>query len=149
MSKVREQTASEEGLDLDVYLCSEGFRTIGYGWNLDANPKYKGKLIPDHITIEFANELLDYKLAQVCTELSAKWPTFTLLQGARRDAIHQMAYQLGVTGFMEFKQLRMAAMAGDWRGAQLAGLDSKWARQTPNRAKRVTTQIFTGAYYEP
>ena len=35
---------------------------------------------------------------------------------------------------------------GNYEAAADEGLDSKWARQTPNRARRVTEVIRTGTF---
>ena len=52
-----------------------------------------------------------------------------------------MAYQMGVSGLLKFKKALTAAEA--WRLGMLAIelLDSKWAKQTPKRARKVAALI--------
>jgi lysozyme len=59
-----------------------------------------------------------------------------------------MAFQLGINGFLQFRMMRQALSRCDWLAARNEALDSLWARQTPNRARRVAEQILTGEYYE-
>lgn len=140
------QVKFEEGLRLNAYTCPAGKKTIGYGHNLEANPYFEGNLIPDKITEEQAEVILAHDLANVATRL-ATWHGYELLQGARKDAVIQMAFQLGFDGFMGFKNLRKALLHCDWQAAFKHALDSKWARQTPSRASRVAHQFLTGIHY--
>jgi len=140
------QTKFEEGLRLTAYICPAGKKTIGYGHNLEANPYFEGNRIPDKITKEQAEVILHHDLNNVATRLAA-WHGFELLQGARKDAVIQMAFQLGFDGFMGFKNMRKALLRCEWAAAKSHALDSKWARQTPKRATRVAHQLLTGQHY--
>lgn len=143
-----EQTKFEEGLRLETYLCPAGKRTIGYGHNLDANPRFENNIIPDAISQDVAEAILYDDLRHTETLLAAAWHGLGLLGGARRDACIQMAFQLGLDGFLGFKKMRAALMLCDWRQAYLHAKDSKWYDQCPNRAERVAGQFLTGKYYE-
>ena len=142
------QVKFEEGLRLKSYLCSEGVKTIGYGRSLASSPYFEGNLIPDEITQDQAEAILAYDLNRAATVLAAAWHGYELIQGARRDACIQMVYQLGLDGFLGFKSMRKALIMCDWREAKKQALLSKWANQTPNRAKRIAEQLLTGEYYE-
>ena len=142
------QVKFEEGLRLKAYLCPTGHKTIGYGRNLEASPYFEGNRIPDEITQDQAEAILAYDLNHAATVLAAAWHGYELLQGARRDACIQMVYQLGLDGFLGFKSMRKALIMCDWREAKKQALLSKWASQTPNRAKRIAEQLLTGEYYE-
>jgi len=149
MSHLKEQLKFEEALRLKKYKCSAGHWTIGYGHNMDNAPYYEGKLIPDTITKEFAEELLDYDLGSTIGDLRQRWPRFDGFDKARRDAFINMAFQMGVRKFMDFERMRAAAMARNWPLAHGEAMNSKWAiHDSPERAKRVAGQISTGRYYE-
>lgn len=141
------QLRYEEGVRLKVYRCSEGKRTIGIGRNLDANPEFEGNIIPDEITEDVAEAILLHDILQAEKHVAAAWHGFELLTGPRRDAVIQMVFQLGLDGFLGFKKLRQHLLKCEWVQAKAAALDSKWARQTPERAKRVANQFLTGEYY--
>jgi lysozyme len=142
-----EQLKFEEGLSLKVYRCPAGKHTIGYGHNLDANPYLEGNKIPEVITREVAEVLLQRDVDRTIDQLAAAWSGFGLLTGARRDACINMAFQLGVARFMEFKKLRAALFKCEWAEAYKQAKASQWAKQTPGRAERVASQFLTGEHY--
>ena len=147
-SPLIDQLKFEEGFRVSVYLCSRGVRTIGYGHSLEARPWFKGAEIPSTITRETAEELLESDVIKTRRDLVRAWPQITLLSPARIDACVNMAFQLGVEGLMQFKKMRYELISGHWKNAQKEALNSDWAKQTPNRAKRVAGQLLSGEYYE-
>jgi len=147
--KLLDQLKFEEGFRLEKYRCPAGFWTIGYGHNLDRNPyDQAGQKIPDKITIEFAEELLQSDVGSTIAGLRERFPRIDEFDKARRDAFINMAFQLGVNGFMRFERMRAAALARDWWTAYKEAIHSNWAKQTPERARRVAWQIKNGKYYE-
>lgn len=147
MGKLIEQLKFEEGLRLKAYLCPAGVKTIGYGHNLEKAPYFEHNEIPDEITPEQAEAILFYDIGEKRAELGRKWPRLNDFDSARRDAFINMAFQLGVDGFLRFERMRAAAIARDWDVAHKQALNSNWARQTPERAHRVAGQILTGIHY--
>ena len=145
---LHDQLKYEEGLRLKKYRCTAGRWTIGYGHNLDANPLAPdGSRIPDTISAEFAEELLMRDIATTRAALRMAWPRIDEFDPARRDAFINMAFQLGVSGLMQFEAMRAAAIARDWETAARQAIKSRWAKQTPERARRVAEQIRSGKYY--
>ena len=55
-----------------------------------------------------------------------------------------MAYQMGVTGLSKFKNMLTAVELGDFDEAANQALDSRWARQTPERATRHAEMLRVG-----
>ena len=51
--------------------------------------------------------------------------------------IINMCYQMGVSGVMKFKKALAAMKNGEWDIAATELLDSRWAKQTPNRANEL------------
>ena len=137
----------EEGFRTKRYLCSAGKTTIGYGHNCDAEPAFHGQIIPQSITKEYAETLLEHDINQTIESLRHAWPRFLEFDQVRRDSFVNMAFQMGVKGFMGFELMRAACLARSWDTAYTQALKSKWAEQTPNRAKRVAWQIKHGRHY--
>ena len=52
-----------------------------------------------------------------------------------------MAFNLGITRLQKFKKMFAALNAGDYHKASEEGLDSKWAKQVYNRAKRLMNRL--------
>jgi lysozyme len=150
MNELKEQIKFEEGLRLNKYLCTKGHNTIGYGRNVDANPYFPNSkiLIPDRITNKQADDILAFDIQETSNHLNSSWPELSNLSPVRRDACIQMAFQLGVDGFMKFKHMRQAIADRFWLLANVEALDSDWFKQTPERAKRVAGQFIINEYYK-
>ncbi len=119
-----------EGLSLVEYTCPTGHQTIGYGHRLG-----KGESIP-HITYEGAIALLRYDTAKARDSVRKVYsPYYDTLPTAAQDALLYMAFQLGETGLARFVKLERAVIRTDWREAGKECLSSKWAQQTPVRAR--------------
>ncbi len=78
------------------------------------------------------------------------WPR---LNAARQNALIEMAYQMGVEHEEAFRDMvaaiRVAVASGrveDWALVEEKGFDSAWAKQTPDRARRVMDQLRTGVF---
>jgi lysozyme len=65
---------------------------------------------------------------------------------ARTDVLLSMAYQLGVEGVLQFKNMLSAIVAEQFNDAADAMMNSLWARQTPGRARRHAEMMRSGTY---
>ena len=65
---------------------------------------------------------------------------------ARLAVLQSMAYQMGVQGLAAFKNTLQAVIERRWNDAAAGMLNSRWARQTPDRAKRHAQQMRTGIW---
>lgn len=138
MSKASRVIKFEEGFREKPYYCSEGYPTIGWGRVVGR----KGEKLPDIRTNVVAEEVF---LQQRIYDINKQIPDILEpLNDARRAILVSMAYQLGVAGLRKFKKFIQALAREDWAEAQTQMLDSLWARQTPNRAKRHAAVILSG-----
>ena len=129
MEGLREDLIAEEGIRLKPYLCPAGKTTIGVGRNLD----------DVGITQDEAMEMLDNDIERVKAQLAKALPW---LQGDNvQRALGNMTFQMGLGGVLKFKKMLAALQVKDYTAARREALDSAWARQTPQRAKRVTDLI--------
>lgn len=111
-----------EGLRLHPYRDTVGKLTIGYGHNLSDNG----------ITQREADMLLHDDLLVLERQLPA-YPWFAKLNPTRQAVIIDMAFNLGVAGLLQFTGMIAAIEADDYAQAAAEILDSKAARQLPNR----------------
>lgn len=130
LNKVLLTLKKDEGLKLKPYHCTEGFLTIGYGRNLE----HKG------ITQEEANHLLLNDIITVETQLQ-EYDFYTIQPDQVKEVLINMCFQLGLTGLLKFKKFIKALESKDYYLASLEMMDSRWAKQTPNRALRLSVQI--------
>ena len=122
-----EEIKQEEGFSGTVYKCTEGFDTVGYGTKLP-------------LTKEESELILNHRLNQTKAQLTSYLYDLDIKQEAW-DILFNMAYQLGVNGVLKFKKMIEALRSKDYKEASKQGLDSLWAKQTPNRANRLMKRM--------
>lgn len=134
----------EEGYSETVYRCSEGYPTIGIGTKIGTKGADLGKFTLT-VNEQVAKALLDMRVNDKLKKLSAHtW--FNKLDETRKIIILSMAYQMGVTGLLKFKMMIAALDKYDYKEAALQALDSRWAKQTPERANRHAEVLRTGKF---
>ena len=134
------QLRRDEGTKATVYKDTLGFDTIGVGRLIDSRKPGAG-LRPDEIDYLLRNDINDRVLA-----LTKALPWFVKLDEARRGVLINMAFQLGTAGLLGFKSTLALIAAGKYAEASEQMLKSKWATQTPARAKRLAEQMQTGEW---
>ena len=143
MDKLIAMLKRHEGVKHFPYRDSVGIQTIGCGRNISNSPIDKG--------IGLSDDEIDYMLQndieRTIKELSREYPWFNELEeGARRDAIINLHFNLGRARFAGFKKAIGHMEMGDHDQAALEFLDSRWAKQVKGRAIEVTDMIKTGTY---
>lgn len=138
--ELTKQLRSDEGVRANVYQDSLGLWTIGVGRLVDDRRK-GGGLRTNEIDFMLNNDIEDR-----IENLTAKLPWFTNLDGARQGVLLNMSFQMGVEGLLQFKNTLAMVESGDYEGAAKGMLNSKWATQTPERAKRLSKQMETGEW---
>lgn len=133
------QLKRDEGEVLHAYQDHLGYWTIGIGILIDK--RKGGGLRPEESEFIFRNRL---KLLDA--ELSDRLPWISRLDPARKGVLINMAFQMGVTGLLGFKNTLAMIEAGRYQDAAKGMLESKWAKQTPARAQRLSNQMATGQW---
>lgn len=136
---VTDQLRRDEGEILHAYRDSLGYITIGVGRLID---KRRG----GGITAEESAYLLANDIKKKIVGIEKNLPWFDRLDDARKGVLLNMAFQMGVTGLLGFKNTLNMVRMGDYEGAARGMLNSKWAKQTPNRAHRLSRQMATGEW---
>ena len=131
MKDLLESIKKHEGFVEHVYDDSLGIPTIGYGFAI------KDLVLEE----DLCDEILLRKLRILGRSVMSKFPFFDSLPSDCKTVLMEMCYQLGVTGVSKFKKALKAMEDGDWEKAADEMLDSKWAKQTPNRAKEMSDII--------
>jgi len=129
----------DEGFRATAYLDSEGRLTVGYGLCIDEAVPGAG------IAEDEAEMIARMRARKVQRAVAAAVDGFDGLPDPVQRALVNMAYQMGVDGLRGFRNMLAAIDAGDYATAADEGLDSRWARQTPARAKKVTDMIRSAA----
>ena len=90
---------------------------------------------------EVCDLILTEKLEALEERFEKKFDWFKTSPIEVRNVMLNMAYQLGFRGFCKFKKTIAYLEEAEWEKASVEMLDSKWAKQTPNRAKELSEII--------
>tara|TARA_R100000322_G_scaffold48206_1_gene30371 strand:+ start:265 stop:702 length:438 start_codon:yes stop_codon:yes gene_type:complete len=139
LERLLESVKRHEGYRNKVYLDTLGKRTVGVGhlcvedfWEDDK--EYEESFLMEILqkdlqeAIRGAKELMD---EHGCADIDER----------AEEIIIEMVFQLGRTGVKKFRNMWKALSEHNYIGASFEMLDSKWAKQTPNRAKDMADQM--------
>lgn len=130
----KQQLKDDEGLRLKPYRCSAGKLTIGYGRNLDDNGISKAE----------AEYLLDGDIRDAENACLHAFPWFADLSEERQDVLVNMCFNLGMTRLLRFTRFLKAMSLGAYETAAHEMMNSNWAEQVGDRAKRLA-QVMRGS----
>lgn len=128
------QLKLHEGVMLKAYKCTADKTTIGVGRNLD----------DVGITEEEAEYLLQNDIDRVILALRRELPWIDQLDEVRQRVLYDMAFNLGISGLLQFKKTLKAVKDGDYERAGRMMLDSKWATQVGKRSDRLSVMMNIG-----
>jgi lysozyme len=137
---LKTQLLREEGAESCAYQDSLGYWTIGVGRLIDS--RKGGGLSNDEI--EF---LLENDIKRNYEAVLKALPWMEKLSDQRQAVLIEMAFQMGVSGLLQFKRTLGSIEDGQYGEAAVEMLESKWAKQTPKRAYRMALQMETGEWH--
>jgi lysozyme len=124
----------EEGYEAHCYQDSMARWTIGHGRNIDP----KGGI---GITKDEAEYLLLNDIKRTIEECERAFPFLVSLDRDRLSVVIQLCFQLGLPSLRKFRKMLGAIERGKFTEASEELLDSKFARQVPERARRLSRQL--------
>lgn len=161
MTTIIDLLGFEEGWRDRPYLCSEGYPTVGYGFKLGpklSHGEYVGKLY-DFVLPKAAGDAWLEALVVGRLEAMARHPAIApALDRCFKDCsepyrtnprvavLISMAFQMGVEGLAQFFATLNHVAKGRYELAAGSMMKSKWAQQTPRRARRHAEQMRTGQW---
>lgn len=137
VNSISTQLTEDEGEKSKVYKDSLGYLTIGKGRLVDP-AKRGGGLSKDEIEYLFQNDL-----RRVTAEIISAFPWAATLSHQRMGVLLNMSFQMGTAGLMKFGKFLAYVRDGEYKKASVEMLDSLWAKQTPERADRLSKQMET------
>lgn len=123
MSDLLKRVLEHEGFREKPYQDTLGVWTIGHGLTW-LSEEESARIVAD-------------RLAEIRSDLLAAHPWLSERHNELIDVLTEMAFQLGWSGLHQFKRMWAALRDGDYVTAAAEGLDSRWAKQTPNRANEL------------
>ncbi|MGF7441520.1 glycoside hydrolase family protein [Campylobacter concisus] len=135
-----EKIKENEGFKERIYEDNLGKPTIGYGFLLAALTADElalngGKVEP--MSKETADKILELKLEKLTPAVFAMFDWLKEKPQNVQEVVIEMAYQLDVSKVKKFVTTMHHIRTGEYEAAYQSGMDSLWAKQTPNRAKKV------------
>ena len=137
LEKLKNDLRTEEGYRDTIYLDTRGFQTIGIGHlvkpsdNFVQGKKYKRKVI---------EKIFDYDV-KICVQDAYNLCKDLDINEEAILIVAHMCFQLGRTKTAKFKKMFEALAKKDYITAGFEMEDSQWAKQTPNRAMRLSEQM--------
>ena len=135
LERLMESVKKHEGYRNKVYLDTLGKRTVGVGhlcvedfWEDDK--EYEEKFLMEILADDLQNAIKgarELKEEHSCTDIDE----------IAQEILVEMVFQLGKNGVSKFRNMWKALAEKNYIGASFEMLDSKWAKQTPNRAKSI------------
>ena len=157
MEKLIAQLKRHEGFRAMPYRCTAGYLTIGYGRNIDNVPlstdewrvikaNSLDELVSKGIAEPEAESLLILEVQRLHKVLGQKIKWFAELDEVRQAVLINMAFNLGVTGLLKFKNTLTLIRDKAYIKAGHAMLKSLWASQVKGRADELALQMQTGKW---
>lgn len=125
------QLVVDEGCVLRPYQDSVGKMTIGIGRNLTDNG----------ISLDTAMQMVTEDINEAHAQTKAVFPLLDTYTMNRQMALCNMMFNLGPKNFSGFQATIEAVRSGDWSAAARRALESKWAIQVGDRARRIAALL--------
>ena len=137
MERLMKSVKAHEGFRNSVYKDTLGKRTVGYGHlcvedHWEDNREYTVPELERVLEADLNNAI------QGAEELCSDCP---VLEDQAKEIIVEMVFQLGKTGVSKFRNMWKALKVPDYPTAAKEMLDSRWAKQTPGRAKEMSDHM--------
>lgn len=148
MTQIARMLRLDEGFKPTPYKDTQGYPTVGIGQRI--GPK---NALMTNYTFSISKSVADVWMQEIAAEYLAKMaadarikPALLKCNAARTDALVNMGYQMGVSGLAGFIDTLALIAKGDYENAAAGMLSSLWAKQTPQRAKRISETMRLGDY---
>ena len=139
---LRKEIEADEGCKYETYHCSEGHLTGGIGhliteWDEEIYAGPIGTSIPE----EQVQEWFEKDVQTAINDCKDIFNDFDSLPEDIQHVLINMAFQLGGPRLSKFKRMIAAVEVEDYREMSLEMEDSRWFKQTPNRAQRLIDRV--------
>lgn len=134
--KLMAQLIIDEGRRALSYVDTVGKITAGVGRNITDRP-----FSDDEIDLMLRNDV-----AGVERDLDKRLPWWRQMTPARQNVLANMCFNLGINRLLGFERTLTHMRAGRYDDAAREMLDSRWARQVGDRAKRLATLMRKGEF---
>jgi lysozyme len=89
------------------------------------------------VSEERVNECFENDIEKVIEDCNILYSNFNDIPEEAQLILANMMFNLGRPRLSKFVNLKLAVDSEDWMEASVQMMDSKWAKQVPNRAERL------------
>lgn len=143
---LKQQLIQDEGCEYEIYLDHLGYKTCGIGHLCRATDPENNLEVGDPVSVERVNELFAEDIEKVLEDCTILYDNFYELPEEAQLIIANMMFNLGRPRLSAFKLMKAAVDDHNWVEAAIQMEDSKWAKQVPNRAKRLCDRMRNIGY---
>jgi lysozyme len=139
MIRLMKSVKQHEGFRNSVYRDTLGKRTVGYG-HLCVEDHWEDNRA---YTVPELERVLEADLNNAVQGAESLFKDCPVLEDLAQELIVEMIFQLGKSGVSKFKNMWKALKHDppNYEQASIEMLDSRWAKQTPARAKGMSEQM--------
>jgi len=141
LDKLQEQLAEDEGCKYEIYLDHLGYKTFGVGHLVRATDPENDMDVGTEVSKERVDECFKTDIAITIEDCNVLYTNFNDIPEEAQLILANMMFNLGRPRLSRFLNLKVAVDDEDWMEASIEMMDSKWARQVPNRAERLCKRM--------
>ena len=141
IDKLREELKEDEGCKYEIYLDHLGLPTFGIGHLVTEWDEEYEKEVGTEVSEERVNNCFVADIHGTIKDCNILYSNFNELPEEAQLILGNMMFNLGRPRLTNFVRMREAVNKGDWQEAKIQMLDSKWAKQVPNRANRLSERM--------
>ena len=141
LDKLQEQLAEDEGCKYEIYLDHLGYKTFGVGHLVRATDPENDMDLSTEVSKERVDECFKTDIAITIEDCNVLYTNFNDIPEEAQLILANMMFNLGRPRLSRFLNLKVAVDDEDWMEASTEMMDSKWARQVPNRAERLCKRM--------
>ena len=136
IQRLKKSVIKHEGIRYQKYKDHLGNWTIGVGHLIKKDEEFGTQ----PLTNEQVDKILNVDLNQAIDD-ARNFVDENSIKEEAFEIVVEMAFQLGLTRLLGFKNFQKSLKEVDYKASSLHMLDSRWAKQTPNRANTLASQM--------
>ena len=138
---LKKQLTEDEGCKYEIYLDHLGYKTFGIGHLCKATDPENDLEVGSQVSKERVDECFLNDIEKVIEDCTILYDDFYTLPDEAQLIVANMMFNLGRPRLTNFIRMRKAINEGNFAEAKIQMLDSKWAKQVPNRAERLSERM--------
>lgn len=146
MENLLDRVSRHEGTRRTVYDDATGLPVV-QGSAIKGNPSIGvGRLLsaPGGLSEDEIAYLLKNDIDHCKAIVNLRLPWIGQLSQIRQEVLFEMAFQLGISGLLQFKNMLNALQSGNYDTAVHEMLSSAWHTQTPERVEELANLMLNG-----